>query len=79
MTKLSRSAILIEGRSFAMSAAPQRVKGNAIGQRTEEFVGPTDFVVDPETYAEFLARFDAPQRPNARLRRALQTPAPWEK
>ena len=39
----------------------------------------TVFWVKPKAYAEFLVRLDAPPRPNARLRRSLQTPAPWEK
>ena len=39
----------------------------------------TVFVVDPKAYAEFLARLDATPHPNARLRRSLQTKAPWEK
>lgn len=39
----------------------------------------TVFVVNPEAYAEFLARLDAPPAPNERLRRTLRTPAPWEK
>jgi uncharacterized protein (DUF1778 family) len=39
----------------------------------------TVFTVSPKAYAEFLARLDAPPRPNARLRRSLQTAAPWEK
>src|SRR5580658_5503907 len=39
----------------------------------------TVFAVDPKAYAEFVARLDAPPRPNPRLRRSLQTPAPWEK
>ncbi|HEV2988046.1 MAG TPA: DUF1778 domain-containing protein [Candidatus Angelobacter sp.] len=30
-------------------------------------------------HAEFGARLDAPPHPNARLRRSLQTVAPWEK
>jgi len=34
--------------------------------------------VTPEAYAEFLARLDAPPQPNERLRRAMQTPAPWD-
>jgi uncharacterized protein (DUF1778 family) len=34
--------------------------------------------VSPEAYAEFLARLDAPPQPNERLRRTMQTPAPWE-
>ena len=39
----------------------------------------TVFVLDAKAYAEFLARLDAPPRPNDRLRRSLQTNAPWEK
>ena len=39
----------------------------------------TEFVVNPKAYAEFLARLDAPPRPNARLRRSLRANAPWEK
>jgi uncharacterized protein (DUF1778 family) len=39
----------------------------------------TMFAVSPKAYAEFLARLDAPPRPNARLRRSLRTTAPWEK
>lgn len=39
----------------------------------------TVFAVSPKAYAEFVARLDKPPRPNARLRRTLQTPAPWEK
>jgi uncharacterized protein (DUF1778 family) len=31
-----------------------------------------------KAYTEFLARLDAPPRPNQRLRRSLQTAAPWE-
>ncbi len=38
----------------------------------------TLFVVAPKAYADFLARLDAPPQPNERLRRSLQTPAPWE-
>ena len=39
----------------------------------------TIFAVSPKAYGEFLARLDAPPQPNERLRRSLQTPAPWEK
>jgi len=38
----------------------------------------TIFAVTSKAYADFLARLDAPPRPNERLRRALQTPGPWE-
>ncbi len=34
--------------------------------------------VSPKAYAEFLARLDAPPRPNERLRRTMRTPAPWD-
>lgn len=33
--------------------------------------------VGPEAFAEFLARLDAPPKPNERLRRTMHTPAPW--
>lgn len=36
------------------------------------------FVVSPEAYTEFLARLDAPPQPNERLRKTMQTSAPWE-
>ena len=39
----------------------------------------TVFAVNAKAYAEFLARLDAPPRPNDRLHRSLQTNAPWEK
>ncbi|MDN5870152.1 MAG: DUF1778 domain-containing protein [Nitrococcus sp.] len=32
----------------------------------------------PEAYAEFLARLDMPPNPNERLRKTMETPAPWE-
>lgn len=32
----------------------------------------------PEAYAEFLARLDLPPQTNERLRRTMQTPAPWD-
>jgi uncharacterized protein (DUF1778 family) len=34
--------------------------------------------VSPDAYAEFLARLDRPAQPNERLRRTMQTPAPWD-
>jgi uncharacterized protein (DUF1778 family) len=35
-------------------------------------------VVDRRAYDEFLARLEAPAKPNARLRRTMRTPAPWD-
>lgn len=34
--------------------------------------------VSPEAYADFLARLEAPPKPNERLRRTMQTPPPWD-
>jgi uncharacterized protein (DUF1778 family) len=39
----------------------------------------TVLAFSPKAYTDFLARLDAPPQPNQRLRRSLQTPAPWEK
>ena len=55
------------------------VLGAARRAAEEALLDRTNFIVDAKTYAEFLARLDAPPRPNARLRRTLQTPAPWGK
>jgi uncharacterized protein (DUF1778 family) len=38
----------------------------------------TIVAVSFKSYSEFLARLDAPPRPNQRLRRTMQTPAPWD-
>ena len=38
----------------------------------------TILTVNQEAYEKWLALLDAPPQPNERLRRALQTPAPWE-
>lgn len=32
----------------------------------------------PEAYAAFLSRLDMPPRPNERLRKTMQTRAPWD-
>ncbi len=57
--------------SFVLDAA-RRAAEDALLDRSV-------FALDPKAYTEFLARLDAPPQPNARLRRALKTPAPWEK
>jgi len=36
-------------------------------------------VASPKAYAAFLARLDMPPQPNKRLRKTMQTPAPWDK
>lgn len=44
----------------------------------DELLDRTVFAVSPKAYRQFLARLDAPARPNKRLVKSMQTPAPWE-
>jgi uncharacterized protein (DUF1778 family) len=44
----------------------------------EALLDRTVFNVSTEVYAAFIARLDAPPKPNARLRRTMQTTPPWE-
>ena len=45
----------------------------------EALLDQTIITTNPEAYAEFLARLDMPPQPNERLRKTMQTPAPWDK
>ena len=56
---------------FVLEAA-RRAAVDALTERTL-------FAVDAKTYAKFVAALDAPPRPNDRLIRTMQTPAPWER
>ena len=38
----------------------------------------TVFTVSPAAYRQFLAKLDAPPRPNKRLLKTMRTPAPWD-
>ena len=55
---------------FVLEAA-RRAAEDALLDRTLFFVGP-------EAFEAFRARLDEPPHPNNKLRRALQTAAPWE-
>ena len=44
----------------------------------EVLLDQMNITVSPEVYAEFVARLDMPPRPNERLRKTMQTPAPWD-
>ncbi len=55
---------------FVLEAARQAAE-NAILDRAV-------LTFSAKAYAEFVARLDAPPRPNPRLKRSLQTRAPWE-
>jgi uncharacterized protein (DUF1778 family) len=55
---------------FVLDAARQAAE--------EALLDRTMIVLGPKAYAEFVARLDAPPRPNARLRRTMRAPAPWD-
>lgn len=44
----------------------------------EALLDQTIVAASPEAYAAFLARLDMPPQPNERLRKTMQTPAPWD-
>ena len=44
----------------------------------EALLDRTLFTLNPKAYAEFVARLDAPPKPNSRLKKTMKTPAPWE-
>jgi uncharacterized protein (DUF1778 family) len=44
----------------------------------EALLDRTVLTVSPKAYAEFVARLDAPPKPNARLKRTMKTSAPWD-
>jgi uncharacterized protein (DUF1778 family) len=45
----------------------------------EALLDRTLITVSEDAYRKFLARLDAPPNPNARLRKTMRTPAPWDK
>ncbi|MCA0405438.1 MAG: DUF1778 domain-containing protein [Proteobacteria bacterium] len=44
----------------------------------EAMLDRTLIQVTPEAYDAFIARLDAPPKPNDRLKKTMQTKAPWE-
>lgn len=44
----------------------------------EALLDQTLITVNPKAYAEFLKRLDMPPKPNKRLRKTMQTKAPWD-
>jgi uncharacterized protein (DUF1778 family) len=55
---------------FVLDAARQAAEDTLLDR--------TVFTVSPKAFRQFLARLDAPPKPNKRLRKSMQTPAPWE-
>jgi uncharacterized protein (DUF1778 family) len=65
------AALQGKSRSEFMLEASRRAAEEALLDRTL-------LRVDEETYTRFVALLDAPPRPNAQLRRLMQTKAPWD-
>lgn len=55
---------------FILEAAQKAVE--------ETLLDRSILLVQPDAYAAFLQRLDAPPQPNERLRRSMNTAAPWE-
>lgn len=71
-TLIDRAAALLgKNRTDFVLDAARHAAEDALLDRTV-------FALNPKAYAEFLARLDAPPRPNERLRKSLQRVAPWE-
>lgn len=75
-----------EERSLIDRAAKARGKNRtdfvldaARAAAEEALLDQTIIVASPEAYVAFLARLDMPPQPNERLRRTMQTKAPWDK
>jgi uncharacterized protein (DUF1778 family) len=69
---IDRAARLLgKSRTGFLLEAGRRDAENALLDRTL-------FKVGPKAYAEFVARLDAPPQPNEKLRRTMETPAPWD-
>lgn len=56
---------------FVLGAARQAAEDTLLSQ--------TVFMASPGVFKEFIARLDAPPKPNSRLLRSLRTAPPWEK
>lgn len=77
--------IRLEERNLIDRAARTRGKNrtdfilDAARQAAEEaLLDQVIIIAGAEAYSEFLARLDMPPQPNKRLRKTMQTPAPWE-
>lgn len=71
-TLIDRAA-KIQGKNrtdFILEAARIAAEGALLDQLV--------ITVSSKAYASFLEKLDSPPRPNANLRKTMQTPAPWD-
>jgi uncharacterized protein (DUF1778 family) len=78
--------IKTEERSLIDRAAKTRGKNRtdfildaARAAAEETLLDQVIITANPEAYAAFVARLDLPAQSNERLRKTMQTPAPWDK
>ncbi|MBF0438292.1 MAG: hypothetical protein HQL93_04135 [Magnetococcales bacterium] len=57
---------------------PPMSKTHQIPQKETNLPGLESLVVSQKEYKEWVALFDTPPQDNEKLRRALQTPLPWD-
>jgi uncharacterized protein (DUF1778 family) len=70
---IDRAALSVgKNRTDFILEAARRAAEDALLDRTV-------FTASPQAYADFLTRLDAPPQPNERLRRTMQTTAPWDR
>ena len=55
---------------FVLDAASRAAQDTLLDQ--------TNITLSPAAYRQFVALLDAPPKPNKRLRKTMQTPAPWD-
>ena len=67
--------VVRNGKSVSLYGEPPK----ALAIMQFESLATAQAVFGSKAYTEFLLRLNAPPRPNARLRRSLETSAPWEK
>ena len=55
---------------FVLDAASRAAQDTLLDQ--------TIITLSPAAYRQFIARLDAPPKPNKRLQKTMRTPAPWD-
>ena len=71
-------ALIDQGASLAGKSRSEFMLEAARHAATEAILDRTLFRMQPSAFAKFVAMLDAKPQPNERLRKLMQTRAPWE-
>jgi uncharacterized protein (DUF1778 family) len=71
-------ALIDQGASLAGKSRSEFMLEAARHAATEAILDRTLFRIQPSVFAKFVAMLDAKPQPNERLRKLMQTKAPWE-